>query len=120
MTADKVIKRAIEMLGLNDIYGSTGDARLQTASLSALNTVYADLFYLKNTDGFQEISDISEPLSLDERTLYNVMPYGVAAYIAQSLGDTDSQQFFSILYNSKRKTVVNTSTIQDMLPAIEG
>ena len=120
MTAKEIINKAITLLGYNDINGNTGDARLQAASLGAVNTVYSDLFYLNKKEGFQTISDAEQIISLDERTLNNVMPYGVAAYIAQSIGDTDSQQFFSIIYNQKRKTVITKNTIQDTLPAVEG
>ena len=120
MTAKDIIRKAITMLGYNDIYGNTGDARLQTASLNAVNMAYSDLFYLNKKQGFQEISNAEQIIDLDERTLNNILPYGVAAHLAQSIGDTDNQQYFSVIFNQRRKTVVSADTIQDALPAVEG
>lgn len=120
MTAKEVINKAIIMLGYNDINGNTGDARLQTASLCAVNMAYADLFYLTKKEGFDEISDAEQIIDLDERTLNNVLPYGVAAHLAQSIGDTDNQQYFAIMFNQKRKTVIPTNSIEDVFPAVEG
>lgn len=120
MTAKEIIRKAIMMLGYNDIYGNTGDARLQAASLNAVNMAYADLFYANKNSGFQEISDAEQVIDLDERTLNNILPYGVAAHLAQSIGDSDNQQYFSVIYNQRRKTVVSSDTIQDTLPTVEG
>ena len=120
MTAKDVIHKAIIMHGYNDIYGNTGDARLQTASLNAVNMAYADLFYLTKKQGLNEISDADEVIDLDERTLNNVLPYGVAAHLSQSIGDADNQQYFAYMYNQKRKTVVPTNSIEDVIPSVEG
>ena len=120
MTAKEIIKKAILMLGYNDIYGNTGDARLQAASLNAINMAYADLFYLTKNNGFVEISDAEQLIDLDEKVLNNVLPYGVAAHLAQSIGDMDNQQYFSYMYNQRRKTVVLANTIQDVIPSLEG
>lgn len=120
MTAKEIINKAIILLGYNDINGNTGDARLQSASLGAVNAVYSDLYYLNEKTGFETISDAEQVIDLDERTLNDVMPYGVASYIAQSIGDADNQQFFAIIYNQKRKTVTTKNSIQDTLPVVEG
>lgn len=120
MTAQKIIEKALLLLGLGDMQGNTADPRFQSSALSAVNAVYADLFFVKGGKGFTEISDTSQSIEFDEKILYDVMPYGVAAFIAQSLGDMDNQQYFSMIYNTKRKTVVNTDSIQDTLPSVEG
>ena len=114
MTAREIINSAMGLLGYSD-----GDARLQASSLASINAVYSDLFYLKNKEGYQPISNTEQVINLDERTINNVMVYGVASYLAQSLGDTDTQNFFSIIYNQRRKAVVNPASIQDVLPVAE-
>lgn len=120
MTAQKMIEKAMLLLGLGDMQGNVADPRFQNSALIAVNMTYADLFYVKGGKDFTEISDTAQSLNLDERTLNDVMPYGVASFIAQSLGDMDNQQYFSMIYNTKRKTVVNTDSIQDTLPSVEG
>lgn len=120
MTAQKMIEKALLLLGLSDMQGNVADPRFQSSALSAVNAVYADLFFVRGGKGFTEISDTAQSINLDERTLNDVMPYGVASFIAQSLGDMDNQQYFSMIYNAKRKTVVNTDSIQDTLPSVEG
>lgn len=117
MTAENIIDKAVELLGYNDINGTTAAARYQTAALTAVNTVYSDLYYLSNEKGFNSV-DLYGEINLSERILNDVMPFGVAALIAQSMGDSDNQSFYSQMYNLKRKSAVAHSEIQDVLPTL--
>lgn len=117
MTAKEMISKAIILLGYSDEQGNTSDSRFQVISKNALNFVYSDLFYCLNSEGFKEIKALSEEIPLSERVLYDVMPYGVAAFIAESLGDGEKQQFFAAMYNLKRKSVVKDDAVQDVIPA---
>lgn len=112
MTGDCVIEKATQMLGYDN------DARYQLNYLSALNTAYSDLFYLNHEDGFEPLKSTNEEIKLSERVLNDVMPYGVAAFIAQAMGDTDNQQFFSQMYNLKRKRASAQGTLEDVLPTV--
>lgn len=120
MTAEYVIEKAMALLGYTDMEGNTSSARFQGVSLSALNAIYGDLYYINNAIGFTPVGSASEEINLDERVINDVMPYGVAAFIAQNMGDTVNQQFFSQMYNLKRKTVASNESITDTLPTIEG
>lgn len=117
MTGGDMISKALLMLGLSDEQGNTTNPRYQTASLSALNTVYADLYYKFNTEGFKEIS-LHENIDLPERVVFDVMPYGVAAHIATAIGDGENQQFYAEIYNQKRK-ICGGSSVSDTLPTVD-
>ena len=117
MTAQEVIKKAITLLGYNDGLGNTADARFQVVSQNAVNFVLADLIHCLGRDDYGDIKSLSDEISMPKRVLYDVMPYGVAAYIAESIGDGDKQQYFAMMYDSKRKTVVYEDSVQDVIPA---
>lgn len=117
MTANQISTKALILLGYNDMNGNTSDPRLQVTALNAVNAIYADLFYKFNSKGFKELGTLAEELDLPERILNDVVPYGVAAFIAKNIGDGENQQYFSALYNTKRKSAVNGSSIVDVIPS---
>lgn len=118
MTGEQIIAKAIFLLGYNDMFGNTNDARFQVTAKNALNFIYSDLFYINQTKGFKEIEGFSDEIELPERALFDVMPYGVAAFIAQAMGDGENQQYFSQLYNLKRKALADPGTIADAIPSV--
>lgn len=113
MNGDYVIEKAVELLGYDN------NARYQFKSLSALNSIYSDLFYLNNDEGFKPLTTTGDEIALTEKIINDVMPYGVASMIALSMGDSDNQQIFSQIYNLKRKRAKTKGTIEDVLPSIE-
>lgn len=118
MTASKIINKAIIMLGYQTLKKTGSISDFEQSALSALNIVYADLFFLYYEDNFSEITDASQPVNLPQKALYDVMPYGVAAFIASSQGDNDNQQFYSEIYNLKRKNLNADKTFQDTVPTV--
>ncbi len=118
MTGGDITAKVIFLLGYNDMNGNTSDARFQTAAKNALNFIYSDLFYINNTEGFIELGGLSEDIDLPEIALTDVMPYGVAAFIAQAMGDTQNQQYFSNMYNLKRKRLAKQEGIRDVMPGV--
>lgn len=120
MTAKDIISKALILLGYNDEYGSSSESRFQAASINAVNTVLADLLHCLGRTDYGDISGISVQIDLPNRILYDVFPYGVAAYIAESIGDSDKQQYFATLYNTKRRTVNYSDTVEDIFPTPEG
>lgn len=117
MTAKEMIAKAIVLLGYNDDRGNTSDSRFQIASKNAINFVLADLIHCLGRDDYGDITNLGSEILLPKRVLYDVMPYGVAAFIAESIGDADKQQYFATMYNTKRKTVVYQDSVQDVIPA---
>lgn len=116
MTAGRIISKALTLLGYGDILGSTADSRFQVISKSALNSIYSDLFYRMYDKGFKEVASLSDKILLPERVLNDVLPYGVAAFIAESLGDGDKQTYFINIYNLKRRSVTRQLKVQDTIP----
>ena len=117
MTAKEVISKAILLLGYNDSLGSTSNDRFQKISRNALNFVYNDLVVCLGRDNFKDVESLADVITMPDRVLYDVMPYGVAAFIAESLGDGEKQQYFATLYNTKRKSVTYEDSVQDVIPA---
>jgi hypothetical protein len=119
MIAKNIIDKAMALLGYADIEGNTDSARFQLASITAVNAIYSDLYYLNTKTDFKPITSANDSVNLEERVLNDVMPYGVASFIAQNMGDTVNQQFYSQMYNLKRKSVSVQATITDTLPTVE-
>ena len=117
MTAKEIIDKAILLLGYNDGLGSTSDERFQIVAKNAVNMCLADLIYCLGRDDYADISSLSDEINMPKRVLYDVMPYGVATFIAESTGDGDKQQYFASMYNHKRKSVTYEDSVRDVIPA---
>lgn len=119
MTGNDVIMRALLLLGYSDSQGNvSAEQRIKSRSLPILNAIYADLFYIFHKDGFLPLSSLSETVCLPERVLQDVMPYGVASFLAMSESDGDNQQLYTALYNRKRVGLNQKSTVADVLPTV--
>lgn len=118
MKAAEMIKKVITMLGYTDGSGSiTESPQMKLKAMSALNAVYADLFYALGANGtYAPIATSESVVELPERIINDVMPYGVAAMLAQSENDGDSQQYYIMLYNSKRAAINRSETVEDKIP----
>lgn len=117
MTGNEMMKKALTLLGYTDSTGEiSGEQRFRSRALTVLNGVYSDLFYIKHRDGFVPLKNITDNIVLSERELNDVMPYGVAAFLAQSESDGDQQQTFILLYNSKRAALTQSEAVGDVIP----
>ena len=117
MTGIEMIKKAMTLLGYTDSTGEiSGSQRFSSRALVVLNSIYADLYYASGGKDFIPLASASDEFELPEKLLYDVMPYGVAMMFAQSESDGDSQQLFSLLYNSKRAELTRTEGVEDVLP----
>ena len=113
MNAKKLVDRALLLLGYSQSYET-----VSVNAINAVNRVYADLFFINRTEGFKEITELTQSLELPERLLYDVAPYGVAAHIALSVGENDAQAYLAAIYNQKRKKLTDSGTVQDVLPTV--
>lgn len=120
MTGNEMMKKALVLLGYTDSTGEiSGEQRFRSRALTVINSVYADLFYIRNSGGFIQLDKITDNIELPERVLNDVMPYGVAAFLAQSESDGDMQQTFISLYNSKRAALTKSEAVGDVIPCPE-
>ena len=116
MTGKEIISKSLMLLGLQDGTGNTSDARFLALSKNALVFVLADIFSRLGQD-FKELKSLDVSIDLPRSVLYDCVPYGVAAFVAEGIGDGDKQQYFSAIYNLKRKSVVPSGDIGDIIPA---
>ena len=121
MTVSEMIKKITLLLGYTDANGEIGaNTKLKQSAIIAINAVYSDLFnIIKPETVFTELTRTDEKINLPVRVLNDIMPYGAAAFLAQSENDGDQQQFYIMLYNSKRACLTKTETIIDNLPRPE-
>lgn len=119
-TGEEIKARAMQLLNYTDQDGhidSTMFADVTARSLALVNQIYADCWYaLEGDRPFAELASLTEPVALPARVVENVMPYGVAMLIAQSLGDGDNQSMMADLYNQKRATLTHLRRRRDVMP----
>lgn len=120
MTGREILDKAVRLLGYTDSLGNMEmSGRIKSRAITVINFIYSDLFYLLKKEGFVGIKELGDEIYLPERLLNDIMPYGVAALIAQSEGDGDQQYVFIKLYNAKRAGAAGNSNIVDILPIVQ-
>ena len=120
MTGLNMLSKVMVMLGYSGANGEIGvKDELLTRGLMAINQIYSDLLYIGGGDGSNQLLNINDEIELPPRALYDVMPYGVAMFLAASEGDGDNQQIFAELYNRKRVSVkAKVSHIIETMPRV--
>lgn len=137
MKAKQILTDSLKMLGYVDSNGNGRmDARITNSAVVFINKVYSDLWYIVNSKRrkqrcwFREIGHTEEQtderfvpcesldseIDLPEEILYDVMPYGVAYYIAGAENDGDNEQKFSVLYKQKRGKLTFKKSYIDVMP----
>ena len=121
MTGNEILKQAYILLNYTDNNGNiqaANNANMSKRSLSLINQIYADSWESREVGAtFVPLHALHETLDLNDYTLFNIMPYGVAMLIAQSDGDTDNQTLYATLYNQRRPSAFTQSAkIADRLP----
>ena len=118
-TGEQVKNRALQLLNYTDGQGRL-DAQMYTdvtaRVLPLINQIYSDVWYGLYDEGFEELGAITDTLQLPERVVNEVMPYGVAMLMAQTLGDADNQSLMATYYNRKRASLTHPRTRKDVMP----
>ena len=118
-TGEQVGVRAFRLLNYTDQNGRLNSAMYADVTarlLPLINQIYSDVWYGVYDKGFEELGALTDCLQLSERVINDVMPYGVAMLIAQSIGDADNQSLMTTLYNRKRALLTNMRRRKDVLP----
>lgn len=130
-TGRDVLNRALVLLNYTNRFGELDgqqNGELFKRGLPILNQVYSDLWNIEhNGDApskkrpdlpcWKELCNMAEPIRLSPRTIQDVMPYGVAMFLAQNENDSDNQTLMANLYNQKRMSVCNgPHRIVDRIP----
>ncbi len=117
MTVNEIYLKALTLLGYAGANGEiSGEHELKRQGIVAVNQVYAELFFALGRENFKCVNASSDEIDLPERILQDIMPYGVAMFIAQSENDGDSQLLFAHIYNKKRTLVRKKRNVEDVLP----
>ena len=120
MTGQEVLEQALQLLHYTDGEGQPenqfrGDTEQQ--GLAAVNQVYADVWFVEKGEAFTPLMRLSEPLLLSDKACREVMPLGVAMWIAQAEGDAAEQAVLADAYSQKRSQCVSPKRRrQDVIP----
>ena len=113
MTAADIEKKVTNLLGYTNGSGNIApNSHLRQRTLTAINAVYADLFYSLGKTDFSPAMSPEDAIDLPERVLNDVMPYGAAAFLAQS-------EYYIMLYNQKRAALTRSESVADSMPTPE-
>ncbi len=120
MTGSEMINTALRLLGYSE---NNGNAHLtetvRSRALPIVNLVNAEL--ARNCDVmFIPLKSLDDTIILPKNALNEVMPSGIAMYIAQAEGDSSNQAFWGAEYNAKRVTLSHFGEIKDVLPNVWG
>lgn len=108
MSGYDVLRQAIRLLGYTDTLGeldSAQNAEAYRRGLSVINQLVCDLSLSESGKMAPPLLSLRQELPLSERTVRDVLPYGVAMLLAAAEGDGDNQQLFAALYDQKRVSV---------------
>ena len=120
MTGAQILTESLKLLGYSE---NNGNAHLtqtvRNRALSILNLVYAELARTCEVK-FTALTSLSDDVNLPGRALNEIMPCGVAMYIANAEGDSSAQAFWGAEYNAKRTTLSKITQYKDTLPKVWG
>ena len=99
-----------------DLCGYTRTNELNKQAITAVNIIVSDIFYTLNKEGYTPITSLDDEITFDERIINDVLPYGVAARIAELEYDGEKQNIYAAYYNRKRLSLGGRGMIEDKLP----
>lgn len=113
MNGSEVVNQALTLLGYTDSNGNEQlTRRVMNKAVTVINLVYEDLWSCVEDDEFKPINTLSDRVELKGNAIA-ALPYGVAAFLAQSENDGDQQQIWMSTYNSKRAKLTRVGHIKD-------
>lgn len=118
-TGEEIKNRALQLLNYTDQNGRIDGAMytdIAARALAVINQIYGDLWYTVHRVGFCPLPTLTDELNLPERVRNDVMPYGVAMLLAQTIGDGDNQAMMADLYNQKRASLTHQCHRRDVIP----
>ncbi len=118
-TGEQVKNRALQLLNYTDRNGRLDSAMYADVTarvLPLINQIYSDVWYGLYDEGFEELGAVTDAFQLPERVINDVMPYGVAMLMAQTIGDADNQSLMASLYNRKRTILTHARKRKDVMP----
>lgn len=118
MTGSEVLNKSLQLLGYSD---SNGNAHLTSVirnrAVAVVNLVYMELSRNCGVNN-EPIKSLSDEIMLPDMALNEVMPCGVAMYIANAESDANNEAFWAKEYNAKRAALSRVEEIKDTLPNV--
>lgn len=120
MTGNDILNTSLQLLGYNESNGNTHlTTVIRNRAVAIVNLVYMELSRncgVNNTP----ICSLGDEIKLPDRVLNEIMPSGVAMYIANGEGDANNEAFWGREYNAKRATLSSFETVKDTIPKVWG
>lgn len=120
MTGQEALEQALRLLHYTDQDGQP-ESRFREDSrhqgLAAVNQVVADLWAVEQEQPFVPLDRLDDTVALSDRACREVLPIGVAMWIAQAEGDSAQQAVLAAAYSQKRGQCGTPSRRrQDVIP----
>ena len=120
MTGSEVLQRSLQLLGYSEGNGNSHISQVvRNRALAVVNLVYAELSRNCGKDN-KPINSLSDEIELSDRVLNEIMPCGIAMYLANAEGDANNEAFWGREYNNKRATLTRVEQIKDVIPNVWG
>lgn len=120
MKANELLNNTLKMMGYTDSDGNSElTQRIRNNAIVNINLVYGDLWQIFNKSDFKPISTLNDKIELPNKALGDVFLYGLAMHIARSENDGDQQQYYALLYNSKRAGLSQYDKVKNIIPRVE-
>lgn len=116
MTGETAIEKALTILNYRD--EALAGGQLMALGEAALQAVFTDLFYACAREGEPVLPSRLDEILLPGRAVNDALVFGIAAFLAQALGDGDKQNYFALLYNRKRRGLNPSGAVEDVLPTV--
>lgn len=117
MKASEILNNTLKMLGYSDADGNPElTSRIRNQAVVAVNLVYADLWKMFYQETFVPIKSLDEEIKLPVQATNECFMYGLAMHISRSENDGDQQQFYAMLYNSKRAGLTHFEKVKNVIP----
>ncbi len=118
MLCRDVYNHAKADLGYDTVGGVSEIDDIDKRAVNTVNHVYRELYFKKNSEGFNPLNSLSDEVVLPEKVIFNCLIPGVAAKIAFDYGDGKLQAYFADIYNQGLRAFNSTTgVITDALPS---
>lgn len=121
MKAKELLNNALKILGYTNADGNAElTDRIRSNAIVTVNLVYSDLWKMESTEPFEAIKSLDDEIKMSQNVTGECFLYGLAMHIARSENDGDQQQFYALLYNSKRAGLTKHEKVKNVIPRVEG